>query len=132
MANISLYSAVARIRTCLQGISSKLPIIVLGSKKHLLAHIFAAYRAPMANWGKDLEISPVISQTYQDEYFSYASRYFAKENLAFDKEQFTELCQRTQGIIHQTLLDKSSRFEEILSRFSPNERQLLAMKRCYF
>ena len=146
--------AVARIRTCLQGISSKLPIIVLGSKKHLLAHIFAAYRAPMANWGKDLEISPVISQSYQDEYFRYASRYFAAANLALDKEQFTELCQRTQGIpesinivlnhclskgkslspkdlttdtaIHLTLLDKSSRFEEILSRFSPNERQLLA------
>ena len=108
----------------------------------------------MANWGKDLEISPVISQSYQDEYFRYASRYFAAANLALDKEQFTELCQRTQGIpesinivlnhclskgkslspqdlttdtaIHLTLLDKSSRFEEILSRFSPNERQLLA------
>lgn len=146
--------AVARVRTCLQGISTKLPIIVLGSKKHLLAHIFAAYRAPMANWGKDLEISPVTSQKYQDEYFNYASSYFAAENLDLERKQFVELCRRTQGIpeainivlnyclskgksltsqdlatetaIHLTLLDKSSRFEEVLSRFSPNERQLLA------
>ena len=146
--------AVARVRTSLQGISTKLPIIVLGSKKHLLAHIFAAYRAPMANWGKDLEISPVTSQKYQDEYFNYASGYFAAENLDLERKQFVELCRRTQGIpeainivlnyclskgksltsqdlatetaIHLTLLDKSSRFEEVLSRFSPNERQLLA------
>ena len=146
--------AVARVRTCLQGISTKLPIIVLGSKKHLLAHIFAAYRAPMANWGKDLEISPVTSQKYQDEYFNYASGYFAAENLDLERKQFVELCRRTQGIpeainivlnyclskgksltsqdlatetaIHLTLLEKSSRFEEVLSRFSPNERQLLA------
>lgn len=146
--------AVARVRTCLQGISTKLPIIVLGSKKHLLAHIFAAYRAPMANWGKDLEISPVTSQKYQDEYFNYASGYFAAENLDLERKQFVELCRRTQGIpeainivlnyclskgksltsqdlaaetaIHLTLLEKSSRFEEVFSRFSPNERQLLA------
>ena len=146
--------AVARVRTCLQGISTKLPIIVLGSKKHLLAHIFAAYRAPMANWGKDLEISPVTSQKYQDEYFNYASGYFAAKNLDLERKQFVELCRRTQGIpeainivlnyclskgksltsqdlatetaIHLTLLEKSSRFEEVLSRFSPNERQLLA------
>ena len=108
----------------------------------------------MANWGKDLEISPVTSQKYQDEYFNYASGYFAAENLDLERKQFVELCRRTQGIpeainivlnyclskgksltsqdlatetaIHLTLLEKSSRFEEVLSRFSPNERQLLA------
>lgn len=145
--------AIARIRTCLQSISVKMPIIILGSKKHLLARIFGAHRSPLAGWGRDLQISPVISQQYKEEYLRYANKSFAKVRQKLEREEFFRLCDLVQGIpeainivlntilsrnrsltskdiraetaIRLTIDEKSSRFEETLSRFSPNERQLL-------
>ena len=48
--------AQALIRGVLQRLPSDLPVIILGSKKNLLAKIFAVPQAPLAGWGRDVQI----------------------------------------------------------------------------
>jgi hypothetical protein len=56
--------AQALFRTALQQLPGNLPVIVMGSKKHILAKIFAAPGAPLANWGRQIEISQITPEDY--------------------------------------------------------------------
>lgn len=42
------------------------PIIVMGSKQHLLAEMFAKPNAPLAGFGEDLEFEPIPHREYYD------------------------------------------------------------------
>lgn len=64
------------LRNAFQQISD-LPIIILGSKKHLLKNIFALPNSPLANWGTDIAIEPIDYQ----EYFEYIKQRFAQKKL---------------------------------------------------
>jgi DNA polymerase III delta subunit len=56
---------------------SDLPIIVLGSKRHLLKNIFGLPASPLANWGKDVNIKPIN----YEEYHQYIEERFKQKGL---------------------------------------------------
>jgi hypothetical protein len=125
------------------------PIILMGSKQHLLSQLFAPPQAPLANFGMDLEIPPIEYDTY----YRYMRERFAihgfKINLPESTylqnlmwripEPINMLCYHllaqtksktiTRERIHQGLkhcLDqRQSRFEFSLNQFSVNENKIL-------
>ena len=60
----AVQEAEARMREALQNLSHDLPVVVLGSKQHLLAGIFARPKAPFSNWGRYLTISNIPAGEY--------------------------------------------------------------------
>jgi len=72
--------AEGRLRGVLQRLSVDLPIVILGSKKHMLAEIFAAPKAPFAGWGMPLDI-PRIAPS---EYCGYINERFQPFGLEID------------------------------------------------
>jgi hypothetical protein len=60
----SVDEAEALFRNALQQLPADLPVIAMGSKKHILAKIFAAPKAPLAGWGRQLEISTISPEDY--------------------------------------------------------------------
>jgi hypothetical protein len=69
--------AEARLRGALQMLPKDLPVIVLGSKKHLLAKIFTRPGAPFASWGLPLELPDISAE----DYHVYISERFRRKNL---------------------------------------------------
>ncbi len=76
----ALAEAEALFRDAFQKLN--IPIIVLGSKKHILSEIFAKPQAPLANFGNDVLIKPIIYK----EYHKYMTPRFAAENNKIDFE----------------------------------------------
>jgi uncharacterized protein len=129
---------------------NNLPIIVLGSKKHLLKDIFALPDSPLANWGKDLSIGPVDYNEYHD----YIEERFAQKGLkiSFDSNKYLQdemgrvpesinmLCyeiyhnydgaeitqKEIDDMICQLIDMRRKRFEVMLSGFSVAEEKILA------
>ncbi|MEI6398447.1 MAG: hypothetical protein WCO71_06740, partial [Pseudomonadota bacterium] len=60
----SVDEAEALFRNALQQLPADLPVIAMGSKKHILAKIFAAPKAPLAGWGRQIEISTISPEDY--------------------------------------------------------------------
>ena len=54
------------LREEMQKLPFEIPVIILGSKQHLLAKIFQKPKAPFFNWGKRLEIGPLPIGEYND------------------------------------------------------------------
>ncbi len=79
----SVEEAEARIRNALQKLPGDLPVILLGSKKHMLAKIFSEPNAPLANWGKPIEIS-IISP---EDYLPYMNERFAHVNRTIEIDE---------------------------------------------
>lgn len=73
--------AEARLRDIFQNLG-KIPIIVLGSKKHLLSNIFVKPDAPLANWGNDIVLKPIEYAIFTD----YINLRFAANNLHISSE----------------------------------------------
>lgn len=61
--------AEAQLRDSLQKLSSDIPVVILGSKQHLLANIFNRPKAPFFSWGLTLELKPIPYEEYH-EYIS--------------------------------------------------------------
>ena len=57
--------AEALFRNALQHLPADMPVVLMGSKKHVLAHIFAEPGAPLAGWGRHIEISPILAEDYR-------------------------------------------------------------------
>jgi len=126
-----------------------LPIIILGSKKHLLKNIFALPKAPLANFGKDVVIEPIDYKKYHD----YIKERFSQKKLKIDEkdskylqdlmqrqpEAINLLCyeiyQANKGkkidkqlidlAIESILNQRNKRFETMLSSFSSAEEKVL-------
>ena len=78
--------AQGQMRSSLQYFNN-IPIILLGSKRHLLSKIFAVPSAPFAQFGEDLEFHPI---TYK-EYHDYIVERFIQKNIIISEELSTKL-----------------------------------------
>ncbi len=142
--------AQAKLRTLMQNLPNDLPIIVLGSKKHLLSKIFAAPKAPFANWGRDLEIPPIKTSDYHPYIqmrFDARQLQISPESVRFLQDQMNDIpesinliCQEVMNdseisgeigpkqlsmAINRLLENRNGRFEEYLTTFTSNEIHVL-------
>lgn len=127
----------------------KIPVILMGSKKHLLSQLFARPNAPLASFGEDVEFRPIDYVAYH----AYIVERFRARKLAIDElvsralqdalfrvpeavnivcadlyEHYShktiELPQVFQSIEH-VVTNRRSRFEEWLTNFSTKEEDIL-------
>jgi len=76
------------LRDSLQRLAATIPVIILGSKKHLLSKVFSVPKAPLYNWGESVEITPI-------EYLEYTA--FMKErglNIDLDVSTYLQDCMK--------------------------------------
>jgi len=139
--------AEALFRNAFQQIN-ELPIIVLGSKKHLLKNIFGLPSSPLANWGKDVNIEPID----YEEYHQYINERFKQKKLeiSFEDSKYIQdemqrvpeavnmLCYEIymncehqkidvkiiQEMMQQLIDSRTKRFETILSSLSIAEEKV--------
>lgn len=125
------------------------PVIVLGSKRHLLAPLFAKPEAPLNGWGTDLEFSPIP----YDEFHTYIQDRFRQNGLTITYENakyLQNLMQRVPEAVNrlgqqimdvyvdreigrdvvaaslmQLLENRESRYETYLGQFSSTEGRVL-------
>ncbi|MDE0229472.1 MAG: hypothetical protein OXJ62_11545, partial [Spirochaetaceae bacterium] len=140
--------APAQLRSCLEGLGAT-PILLLGSKRHMLADLFAAPGAPLSAWGSDLEFRPIP----HDEYHRYMEERFRPRRLTIPREvaarlqdemqrvpeainrlcaQLLELHQATgidQAMVRAALVklleNREGRFAAFLSAFSATDESVL-------
>jgi AAA+ ATPase superfamily predicted ATPase len=124
-------------------------LIIMGSKQHMLADLFARPKAPLARFGKDLNFGFLP----YEEYHRYIEERLHPRKLTIDFKVCKELqdllfrdpeainivCQNLQALgtvkkissgmvrlqIDLTIEARSSRFEQYLSQFSSREQELL-------
>lgn len=127
----------------------KTPIILMGSKRHILSNLFAKPNAPLAGFGEDIEFGPIA---YED-YHAYIQERFDGRKLIIDSahakilqdalfrvpEAMNIICadlfetHQNQAIAQKHIYQsmdrvvekRRSRFEEWLSHFSPKEEEIL-------
>jgi hypothetical protein len=125
------------------------PIIVLGSKRHLLAPLFAKPEAPLNGWGTDLQFSPIP----YDEFHAYILDRFQQNGLTISYENakyLQNLMQRVPEAVNrlgqqimdvyadreigrdvvaasliQLLENRESRYETYIGQFSSTEGSVL-------
>ena len=92
--------AEALFRYGLEHIDSRIPVVILGSKQHLLNRIFARPKAPFFNWGTHVYFEAI---NYH-EYWQYMDERFKQEGfrISFDNAVY--------------LQDKMSRMPEAINR----------------
>ena len=73
--------APAQLRSCLEALGD-VPILLIGSKRHMLADLFASPEAPLSAWGTDLEFRPI---PYGD-YHEYIEERFDPRRLTISRE----------------------------------------------
>jgi hypothetical protein len=83
----------AAFRTSFQTLSPKLPILVLGSQKHLLGRIFGDPGAPLANWGRMLEVGRIS----EADYLAYANARFANKKVEISANAVAHLFSRLRS-----------------------------------
>lgn len=89
------------LRGVLQSFEMKIPIIILGSKQHLLANIFENPKAPFYSWGATIEFHPIA----YDEYHKYI------------EDRFKLVGKHHSMATSQYLQDKLNRIPESVNRF---------------
>src|SRR3989339_765338 len=126
------------------------PVIFLGSKKHILSDLFAKPRAPLAQVGEDVAFMPIA----YEEYHAYMQERFESQKIDLDfacskflqdllhrvPEPINIVCAHifenlsntsiTPSMISvaldQVVEKRSSRYQEYLSHFSEKEEHVLA------
>lgn len=141
--------AEALLRAGLQKLPAKVPVIISGSKKHLMSKIFGRPKAPLAGWGYDFQISNIPAEEYwpyvQERLMmsgckiSLATTRFLLELVSMVPEPANIICSAilkgspqteiTERLISETLdkvaQDRRGRYEEQLLRYSHDEQLLL-------
>ncbi len=74
--------AEALFRNGLEHIDSRIPVVILGSKQHLINRIFARPKAPFFNWGTHVYFEAI---DYHD-YWQYMNERFKQEGLQISFE----------------------------------------------
>lgn len=146
IANIK--EAQSIFRNAFQEITN-IPIIISGSKKHLLANIFAKPQAPLAFSGIDLEIKPIS----YEKYHRYIVERFEQKKISVKAEitkhiqdlmlripeSVNMLCHNISELfsnieinnddvikaLYDLLNKKESRYESYISNFSITEEKVL-------
>ncbi len=140
--------AEAKFRAALQELGN-IAIVIMGSKRHILANIFAKPAAPFAAFGQDLEFRPIP----YEEYHAYIEERFLPKKLAITLDTATFLEQRLNRIpeainivcahlqdtherckitremvtvaVGEVVQARQSRFEQYLSNVSAKEEEVL-------
>lgn len=86
--------AEAKLRNALQQLPADLPVVILGSKRHLLVKIFSKPQAPFANWGMPIEL-PTISVR---DYHRYIEERFSTHGLSISLGDTAYLMHLVQNI----------------------------------
>mgnify|MGYP001570022688 FL=1 len=142
--------AQARLRGVLQEMPNQTPIVILGSKHHLLRKIFEDPRAPFHSWGSTIELNYIP----YEEYRFYLNERLQKVGKSIDEEPSRHLQDKlgripeainriadfigsdeaTQKEITPQLIDQKlseylelsqSNYSVLFSNFSQNERIIL-------
>ena len=92
--------AEALFRNALEHMDSQIPVVILGSKQHLLNRIFARPKAPFFNWGTHVYFDAIDYH----EYWQYMDERFKQEGLRISFENAVYL------------QDKMSRMPEAINR----------------
>ena len=92
--------AEALFRNGLEHIDSRIPVVILGSKQHLINRIFARPKAPFFNWGTHVYFEAIDYH----EYWQYMDERFKQEGLRISFENAVYL------------QDKMSRMPEAINR----------------
>ncbi len=136
------------MRDILQNIGD-IPVIIMGSKQHLLADIFSNPQSPMYSWGYCLEIKPIPYQ----EYHHYIQERFNPNKIKISEEiskhlqdvlhrvpeSINILCQEiiehykdveikdehVNSMLDSVLQSRESIFEKYVALFSINEEKIL-------
>ncbi len=144
---VNVDEAQAMFRNALEE-STTTPILLMGSKRHILGDIFSKPEAPLAFWGDDLEFKPIC----YEEYHRYIQERFDKNKLTIGLEEATfiqnnlnrnpesinilchQLVEDYDNIIikqddilqslRKLLANKESRYESYLATFSPAEEKV--------
>jgi hypothetical protein len=145
--------AEALFRASLQNMPAKIPVLIMGSKKHLLANIFGKPRAPLHNWGEDMEIGPLP----YDEYCDYMNERFKRfgisispivsralqDSLNRNPEAINIVCRSLIDLLcgqHSRVEEKhiapaisrivekrARRFDEFMTHLAPSEQKILVL-----
>lgn len=86
--------AEALLRHHLQFLQKDLPVIITGSKNHLLQKMFAAGKAPFANWGLPLELPRIAAE----DYLPYMMKRFKPQKITVSLEMVQFMLDALQGI----------------------------------
>ena len=142
------------LRNYLQNLPAKLPVILMGSKKHILAQMFSSPKRAFFNWGDHIEFGPIP----YEEYTSYINARLQNHKLEMprqvseylqnavnrDPEAVNRICQELLSTLARAqlkvrsitdndvetalalLLEKrQSAMEEYLRHFTPAEERVL-------
>jgi hypothetical protein len=140
--------AEAKFRAMFQELHA-IPVILMGSKRHILSRLFARPEAPLASFGQDLEFHPIAF----DAYHRYIEERFASRSLTIDLPTATILQERfnripesvniicahlleqhehtaiTETMVAQAVMQvvsaRQSRFEQHLADFTDKEEEIL-------
>ncbi len=138
----------ALMRASLEALGG-VPVILLGSKRHMLAQLFARPQAPLAGWGSDIEFRPIPYEAYH----AYIAERFRQRRLRIAAaeartlqdmmqrvpEAINRLCQQimdshreitvTAAEIHAAVRklveSREGRFEAYLARFPATDQRVL-------
>lgn len=138
----------AKLRSEIQNLD-KTPVILLGSKKHILREIFQDESRPFYGFGTDIEFGKIPRQAW----ISYMKERFEPAKLSIEEEAVFEICQlmrdvpnsiqelcqwialneetgsltpeRIHGGLSDLIENKSSRFLERLASLSNKEKKVL-------
>jgi len=141
--------AEALLRDSFQNLPSSIPVVVMGSKFHILSEIFSRPDAPFGNWGFTVEFKEIPYSTFH----AYIKERFATKKLRLSlddsvylqdeafrcPETINRICayimlknqNRTIGIteINESILSlvetSQSQFEELLLNFTMEETAVL-------
>ena len=142
------------IRNVLQEFSD-IPMIIMGSKRHLLTKMFAIPDAPLFNFGIDLEFEPI---NYK-EYWLYMQERFEQRDISISLEKsillqnmlsrvpepINMLCSELLNSLEKTEIDeldinnalkatlegRKGRFQTLLSSLSESEEEVLVALQKY-
>jgi uncharacterized protein len=144
---VGIDEAEGLLRNSLQGLMSTIPVIILGSKKHMLSKIFSNPEKPFYNWGEPVDVSPIDYDEYTDfmkarglNIVSEASQYL-QDKMKRIPEPINITCYHLvkkygkrkitspiiDKIIEEIVYTRRGRPQEYLSTLTANQARLLAV-----
>jgi hypothetical protein len=142
--------AEALLRNGLEHIDSRIPVVILGSKQHLINRIFARPKAPFFNWGTHVYFEAIDYHDYwqyMDERFKQEGLWISFENAVYlqDKmsrmpEAINRLCfallfhgiakgeitkENIDSGLHKVVSDRRTEPEIYLSGFTASEQKVI-------
>ncbi len=149
--------AEALLRDSFQNLPSSIPVVVMGSKFHVLSEIFSRPDAPFANWGFTVELKDIPYSTFheyiEERFTTRKLKLSLDDSIYLQDESFrcpetiNRICayimlknqNKTIGIkeinesIRSLIETSQSQFEELLSNFTLEETAVIrafANKKC--